>query len=97
MLCRLQNLVPVGISDIPRSCTVKLFCCQCRDIYNPKSSAHNSIDGAFFGTSFAHMFFLQFPSLLYSVREERYVPKIFGFKLASQRTLELLAEKEAAA
>ena len=34
------------------------------DIYSPKSSRHGSIDGAYFGTSFPHLFFLVYPTMI---------------------------------
>ncbi|KAJ7904581.1 casein kinase II, regulatory subunit [Mycena olivaceomarginata] len=34
-----------------------LFCPNCNDIYVPPSSRFQGVDGAFFGTTFAHLFF----------------------------------------
>lgn len=79
--CQLQHLLPVGLSDICGVCSVKLYCPRCEDLYNPKSSRHAMIDGAFFGTSFPAMFFQQYPHLQPSHPTERYVPKMFGFKI----------------
>ncbi|KAF6012900.1 hypothetical protein HII13_001387 [Brettanomyces bruxellensis] len=47
--CKLTPLLPVGLSDKPGVASVKLYCPNCEDLYNPKSSRHASIDGAFFG------------------------------------------------
>lgn len=89
VLCHGQPLLPVGLSDVPGKCTVKLFCASCEDIYNPKSSAHNAIDGAFFGTSFPHLFYQAYPYLRPVQRsEENYVPRIFGFKIADDAVRE---------
>jgi len=44
--------------------TVKLFCPNCGDIYSPPSSKYQSVDGAFFGTTFAPLFFQTYPELL---------------------------------
>lgn len=79
--CNQQALLPVGLHDTPRNSTVKLYCPRCEDLYNPKSSRHASIDGAYFGTSFPGMLFQVYPHLLPSKTNERYVPKIFGFKV----------------
>ncbi|KAI9478140.1 MAG: casein kinase II, regulatory subunit [Benjaminiella poitrasii] len=81
VLCNMQSLLPVGLSDIPMTKTVKLYCPRCEDIYNPKSSRHAAIDGAYFGTSFPHMLFQVHPNYLPSKNTERYVPRIFGFKI----------------
>src|ERR1700722_19427907 len=64
VLCQSQSLLPVGLTDLPYEKSVKLHCGRCEDIYSPKSSRHGSIDGAYFGTSFPHLLFLVYPSLL---------------------------------
>ncbi|KAK4510796.1 uncharacterized protein ATC70_005230 [Mucor velutinosus] len=81
VLCNMQSLLPVGLSDIPMTKTVKLYCPRCEDIYNPKSSRHGAIDGAYFGTSFPHMLFQVHSNYLPTKNTERYVPRIFGFKV----------------
>ncbi|KAJ4478188.1 casein kinase II regulatory subunit-domain-containing protein [Lentinula aciculospora] len=55
--CMGTNVVPCGRSDMPGLDTVKLFCPNCNDIYVPPSSRYQGVDGAFFGTTFAHLFF----------------------------------------
>ncbi|ODQ78213.1 hypothetical protein BABINDRAFT_162877 [Babjeviella inositovora NRRL Y-12698] len=79
--CKLQPLLPVGLNDSPRLQPVKLYCPRCEDLYNPKSSRHAAIDGAFFGSSFPAMFFQAYPHLVPTHPTERYVPKVFGFQL----------------
>jgi casein kinase II subunit beta len=81
VFCQLQHLLPVGLSDHAGVCSVKLYCPKCEDLYNPKSSRHALIDGAFFGSSFPAMFFQQYPHLAPVHPIERYVPKVFGFHL----------------
>ena len=63
VLCEGQPVIPMGQADAPRKYTVSVFCPRCNDIYFPKSSRHSSVDGAFFGTSFPHLFFMTFPVL----------------------------------
>ncbi|KAG8803140.1 casein kinase 2 regulatory subunit, partial [Serendipita sp. 399] len=55
--CTSTRLIPCGRSDMPGVDTVKLFCPNCNDIYTPSSSRFSGVDGAFFGTTFAHLFF----------------------------------------
>jgi len=83
VLCHGQACLPVGLSDVPRESTVKLFCPRCEDVYYPRSRYHGTIDGAYFGTTFPHLFFMTYPHLR-PEREggEKYVPKVFGFKLS---------------
>eukprot|EP00160_Parvularia_atlantis_P017171 Unigene5793_Nuclearia_a/m.17700 Unigene5793_Nuclearia_a/g.17700 ORF Unigene5793_Nuclearia_a/g.17700 Unigene5793_Nuclearia_a/m.17700 type:complete len:226 (-) Unigene5793_Nuclearia_a:48-725(-) len=81
VLCNNQPVLPVGLSDTPRLKCVKLYCPKCEDVYNPKSSRHAGIDGAYFGTTFPHMLFQVFPYYMQTKSEEKYVPRIFGFKI----------------
>ncbi|KAJ3830576.1 casein kinase II, regulatory subunit [Lentinula raphanica] len=64
VLCQPQPLLPVGLTDIPYEKSVKLYCGRCEDLYSPKSSRHGSIDGAYFGTTFPHLLFLVYPTLI---------------------------------
>ena len=64
VMCYSQPLLPVGLSDVPYTKAVKLYCPRCEDLYSPKSSRHGSIVGAYFGTSFPHMLFLVYPQNL---------------------------------
>ncbi|KAL6309668.1 casein kinase II regulatory subunit-domain-containing protein [Sparassis latifolia] len=61
--CSGCNVVPCGRSDLPGLDTVKLFCPNCSDIYTPPSSRFQGVDGAFFGTTFAHLFFQSYREL----------------------------------
>ncbi|KAH3688400.1 hypothetical protein WICPIJ_000613 [Wickerhamomyces pijperi] len=80
--CELQHLLPIGLSDHVGVSTVKLYCPKCEDIYNPKSSRHAQIDGAYFGTTFPGMFLQTFAAEVMPVHPvERYIPKIFGFNI----------------
>ncbi|GLB44765.1 putative plays a complex role in regulating the basal catalytic activity of the alpha subunit [Lyophyllum shimeji] len=64
VLCQQQPLLPVGLTDVPYEKSVKLYCGRCEDLYSPKSTRHGSIDGAYFGTTFPHLLFLVYPSLI---------------------------------
>ncbi|ODV95781.1 hypothetical protein PACTADRAFT_49232 [Pachysolen tannophilus NRRL Y-2460] len=79
--CKLNPLLPIGLTDQPKVSPVKLYCSNCEDIYNPKSSRHSTIDGAFFGTSFPAMFLTTYPQLIPIHNLKIYTPKIFGFHL----------------
>ncbi|KAL7746900.1 casein kinase 2 regulatory subunit [Sorochytrium milnesiophthora] len=112
-LCHGAPVLPVGLFDIPGQATVKVYCPNCEDIYNPMSTRHGQLDGAYWGTSFPHILLQAFtaaaptrkampplpalpagdaatsangrlpaPSQLpSSFTIERYVPKIFGFRV----------------
>ncbi|BEI80516.1 hypothetical protein CcaverHIS002_0110450 [Cutaneotrichosporon cavernicola] len=61
--CHSTHVLPCGRSDMPGIDTVKLYCPNCSDIYSPPSSKYSQVDGAFFGTSFAPLFFQTYPEL----------------------------------
>ncbi|KAJ7875428.1 casein kinase II, regulatory subunit [Mycena leptocephala] len=64
VLCHSHSLLPVGLTDTPFEKTVKVYCGRCEDLYSPKSSRHGSLDGAYFGTTFPHLLYLVYPTLL---------------------------------
>jgi casein kinase II subunit beta len=77
----------MGLSDNPNTKAVKLYCGKCEDVYNPKSSRHSAIDGAYFGTSFHNILFQVYPALIPQKSAERYVPRIYGFKVHASAAL----------
>ncbi|XP_057496457.1 putative casein kinase II subunit beta-4 isoform X2 [Actinidia eriantha] len=79
--CCGQPCLPVGQSDIPRSSTVKIYCPKCEDIYYPRSKYQGNIDGAYFGTTFPHLFLMTYGHLRPQKAIQNYVPRVFGFKL----------------
>lgn len=86
-MCDGHALLPVGQADLPNMSTVKLYCPKCEDIYNPKSSRHASIDGAYFGTSFHSILFQVYPALNPEKSSRRYEPRIYGFKVHAAAAL----------
>lgn len=85
-LCKGQPVVPVGPSDDVGVDTVKVFCPLCGDIYRVMSHPADGSrlpDGAFFGRTFAHLFFMTFEDLVPDPSRTVYVPRIFGFKVHS--------------
>nr|XP_043626482.1 casein kinase II subunit beta-3-like [Erigeron canadensis] len=79
--CCGQPCLPVGQSDIPRSSTVKIYCPKCEDIYYPRSKYQGNIDGAYFGTTFPHLFLMTYGHLKPPKASQSYTPRVFGFKL----------------
>ncbi len=77
----------MGQHDIANTSYVKLYCAKCEDIYNPKSSRHNSIDGAYFGTSFHNILFQVYPALVPRKSQRRYEPRIYGFRVHASAAL----------
>ncbi|KAI4327208.1 hypothetical protein L6164_019696 [Bauhinia variegata] len=79
--CSGQPCIPVGQSDVPRTGTVKIYCPRCEDIYYPRSKYQGNIDGAYFGTTFPHLFLMTYGNLKPQKPLQSYVPRVFGFKL----------------
>ena len=68
VFCNSARVLPVGCHDSPGVDTVKLFCPSCLDVYTPPNSRFQSVDGAFFGTTFGCLFFMTFPELDVAVK-----------------------------
>merc|ERR1719263_2611056 len=81
--CEQQRIavLPIGTSDLLRQASCKVFCAACNEIYFPKSSRLDCLDGVYFGSSFPHLFFMTFPHLLPTQGPKLYVPKMDGFKI----------------
>lgn len=77
----------MGQHDLSGVSTVKLWCAKCEDLYNPKSSRHASIDGAYFGTSFHNILFQVYPTAVPKKSVRRYEPKVFGFRVHAAAAL----------
>lgn len=77
----------MGQHDSPNVSHVKLYCAKCEDLYNPKSSRHNSIDGAYFGSSFHNILFQVYPALQPQKTQRRYEPRLYGFRVHASAAL----------
>ena len=83
-LCEKQTVLPVGLSDsvsLSGDNPMKLFCACCRELYDHNVPGGNYIDGAFFGSTFPHLFLQTYGDLRPPVCARKYVPRVFGFKV----------------
>ncbi|KAL4809667.1 casein kinase II, regulatory subunit [Aspergillus unguis] len=87
VMCEGHPLLPTSQHDIANMSTVRLYCSKCEDVYNPKSSRHAAVDGAYFGTSFTSMLFQVYPALLPEKSTARYEPRIYGFRVHASAAL----------
>ncbi|ORX90972.1 casein kinase II beta subunit [Basidiobolus meristosporus CBS 931.73] len=81
--CNGTLVIPTGKSDSLDVEPVKLYCPNCLDLYTPPNSPTHSLDGAFFGTTFAHLFLMTYSPSTYShFKINSYKPRIYGFKVS---------------
>ncbi|KAJ3138491.1 casein kinase 2 regulatory subunit, partial [Physocladia obscura] len=81
VLCHNQAVLPIGLADVAGLRAVMLYCPRCEDVYAPPARRHALVDGAYFGTSFPHMLLQVYPQLMPTKPNDRYIPRIFGFKI----------------
>mmetsp|Transcript_3662 Transcript_3662/g.7314 ORF Transcript_3662/g.7314 Transcript_3662/m.7314 type:complete len:133 (+) Transcript_3662:38-436(+) len=81
VFCQGQPVLPVGLSDLPRNYTVNVFCPRCHGLFFPKSTRQANIDGAYFGTTFPHLYLLSHSDLIPTKPTQAYVPRIYGFRV----------------
>ncbi|XP_043071203.1 suppressor-of-stellate-like protein [Drosophila grimshawi] len=78
--CEGQFVLPVGLADNFGESRVKVYCPRCQDVYQPYKCC-TMLDGAIFGSSFPHLFFMQWPQLRPQPPTRKYTPRLYGFKL----------------
>eukprot|EP00919_Chromeraceae_sp_WS-2016_P074094 GHVR01175305.1.p1 GENE.GHVR01175305.1~~GHVR01175305.1.p1 ORF type:complete len:229 (+),score=26.95 GHVR01175305.1:80-766(+) len=64
VMCDSQSMLPVGLSDVIKQSTTKTYCPRCQELYHPTSNRLSTIDGAFFGTTMAPLYFMTYPEVL---------------------------------
>ncbi|KAK8480220.1 hypothetical protein V6N13_046405, partial [Hibiscus sabdariffa] len=89
--CTGQPCLPVGQSDIPRLSTVELNICFPFPVTRPWLhyfvllhyflDISKDVDGAYFGTTFPHLFLMTYGHLKPQKPTQNYVPRVFGFKV----------------
>ena len=72
----------MGLSDLPRNYTVNVFCPRCHELFHPRSSKQGNLDGAYFGTTFAHLFLMSHPELIPPKSQQTYIPRVYGFRIS---------------
>jgi len=86
VFCQGQPVLPAGLSDLPRNYTVNVFCPKCHDLFYPKSTRQSNIDGAYFGTTFPHLYLMAHPETIPQGVGvgAKYVPKVYGFRISKK-------------
>ncbi|KAH9252986.1 hypothetical protein BASA81_009142 [Batrachochytrium salamandrivorans] len=99
LTCEAQPVLPVGLKDDIGEQNVLVYCPRCRNIMVPalmassRGEMETELDGAYFGSTFPHLFFMQHPNLLPKppLTIEPYVPRVFGFQVKFPTEAERLA------
>ncbi|KAI8096606.1 casein kinase II beta subunit CKB1 [Halteromyces radiatus] len=78
--CGRCPVIPCGRYDEVGVENVKLYCPRCMDIYNAPATYQN-VDGAHFGSTYAHLLFENYSELVPLAKPHIYQPKIFGFRI----------------
>ena len=77
--------MPNGLNDKLRENRVKIYCPKCEEMYIPQSST-NRLDGAYFGSALAHIFFQVYEKLIVlPPKVYFYEPQLLGFRIAGKR------------
>jgi len=76
-----QAVLPCGMYDAAQCGPAMVFCPCCQEIYRPRQTRLQNIDGAYFGTTFAGFFIMTFPQRIPKSLPEPYVPRLYGFKI----------------
>ena len=84
VFCSGMPVLPVGQSDVARTGTVKVFCPKCRDVYFPWNKYQGNVDGAYFGTTFPHLFMMTYGNVQPAPPTQSYVPRVFGFRVSEK-------------
>ena len=71
-------VLPIGMNDAVGVSRVNLYCPRCRQVF--RVNAPDYVDGAYFGTTFPHLFLMTF-GFPRCQDETDYVPRVFGFRL----------------
>lgn len=77
--CENYPVLPLGLNDSLGVEKVVVYCPRCRNVFR-SARAPDTVDGAYFGTTFAHLFLMTFgfPRV---PADQLYVPRVFGFRL----------------
>ncbi|KAI8372971.1 casein kinase II subunit beta, partial [Radiomyces spectabilis] len=81
VFCDNCPVIPCGRYDQVGKESVRLYCPSCMDLYHSPNDIHVGVDGAHFGTTYAHLMFQAFSELIPIDHTRIYEPRIFGFRI----------------
>lgn len=80
MGCEDYPLIPLGLSNNPAISSVKLYCHNCNNVFDPNNSL-SDLDGCSFGNTFAHLLVMTYKETFQKKKYGNYIPRIFGFRI----------------
>lgn len=92
MGCEDYPLIPFGLSNNPRISSVKLYCHNCNNVFDPENTL-SSLDGCAFGNTFPHLLTLTYRDKFCKKKYGIYVPRIFGFKIYNEKEISTKEKK----
>lgn len=75
-----RYVLPLGTDVVGQSGT-NVFCPSCGEWYLPRNAKLSQLDGAYFGSSAAHMLVMQHQNLVNTGTTEPYLPLLYGFRI----------------
>ena len=85
--CKRHYVMPIGSSYNLNESRVKIYCPKWQEVYSPKHGSID-IDGAYFGPSFPFNLIQAFPDII-SGGPEKFIPKLYGFKIFWNERIEI--------
>lgn len=84
VLCNGCYCLPYGCSEVEGEGTLKMYCPNCGDVYDPEYPEWNNLDGAYWGPSYVHIITQQYEDMVPEAPPRQYVPRVFGFRLSQE-------------
>ena len=75
-----RYVLPIG-SDVVGQGGTNVFCPGCGECYIPRNPKLAQLDGAYFGSTAAHMLVLQFRNSIEPGTTSPYIPLLYGFRI----------------
>ena len=90
-----KYVLPIG-SDVLGQSAANVYCPSCGECYIPRNPKLQQLDGAYFGSSAAHMLVLQHSNTILNGVTSPYIPVLGGFRIFPGVRDDIKARKEAA-
>jgi casein kinase II subunit beta len=93
--CQSTVCLPYGPCEELRESPLRLFCPRCNEVYVSDDREFSGIDGAYFGSSWIHLFLLSYPDVRKMRKDDAKPPlRLFGFKIELEDTEEETSDED---